>query len=353
MGKRVTAKDVARRAGVSAATVSYVLNDNPTQSISPETRKRVQDAIRELQYAPNMAAKALRRSESNCVGVVIKKNLTVPRFSQMLEGIQEELEAHGYNIMLCGDRLRPNGYVDYLNLYLENRIDGVIYLGTDLGGPDEATCAVIERERLPFVAFDCEAASGPYATVNLDYAGGAREVAESVFAELPRKVLYLRPQIQNAQETQREQGVREVAQRFPSCALEVAEVPITSENLDVWDVRYSHGATAANHELVSKLVGSFLERAQGMGAGDAVVCSWSSWIEAIRAASPVAGLTFAELASNGEALIAADYYTRLPNVATGALCAKLLLEQVEGKPSRHELVPLSCTSSRTGEVPAC
>ena len=60
MGKRVTLKDIATAAGVTTATVSYVLNDTPGQKIAPETRERVLKAARELSYVPNSAARTLR-----------------------------------------------------------------------------------------------------------------------------------------------------------------------------------------------------------------------------------------------------------------------------------------------------
>ena len=82
MAKRVTLKDIARAADVTTATVSYVINNTPGQSIAAETRERVQRAARELNYVPNSAARALRRRRSGCVGVVAKKNLAVPRFSR-------------------------------------------------------------------------------------------------------------------------------------------------------------------------------------------------------------------------------------------------------------------------------
>jgi DNA-binding LacI/PurR family transcriptional regulator len=67
VGRRITSADVARLAGVSRATVSYVLNDTPRQSISADTRKRVLDAAATLGYAPSAAARALRTGRSDVV----------------------------------------------------------------------------------------------------------------------------------------------------------------------------------------------------------------------------------------------------------------------------------------------
>mgnify|MGYP000355767201 FL=1 len=71
--KRITMKDVAKEAGVSTATVSYVLNYSDTERISHETRLRVFEAANKLNYVPNMAAKALSEKKSYLVGMIINK----------------------------------------------------------------------------------------------------------------------------------------------------------------------------------------------------------------------------------------------------------------------------------------
>jgi DNA-binding LacI/PurR family transcriptional regulator len=69
--RRATALDVARAAGVSKTTVSYVLNDTPGQQIPEQTRQRVHDAVRELDYAPSSAARALRRGRNDTVLLIL------------------------------------------------------------------------------------------------------------------------------------------------------------------------------------------------------------------------------------------------------------------------------------------
>ena len=69
--KRVSIKDVAREAGVSATTVSYVLNQNPGETISAETTQRVLEAVRRLHYVPNLNARSLSSRRSNLIGVLI------------------------------------------------------------------------------------------------------------------------------------------------------------------------------------------------------------------------------------------------------------------------------------------
>ena len=77
MKHKVTIKDVAKVAGVSATTVSYVLNNNENQTISEETKERVLSAAQELRYVPNYAARIMKNSESHCVGVVMNIDISM------------------------------------------------------------------------------------------------------------------------------------------------------------------------------------------------------------------------------------------------------------------------------------
>lgn len=99
--KRPTQKDVAKKAGVSRSTVSYVLNDQEDLkiAISDETRQRVMDAIAELGYEPDARAQALRRGNTNIVGVIIPV-IENPFFWQTLTGITDALRDAGYSLHL-------------------------------------------------------------------------------------------------------------------------------------------------------------------------------------------------------------------------------------------------------------
>jgi DNA-binding LacI/PurR family transcriptional regulator len=91
---RVTARDVARAAGVSQATVSYVINANPNQKISEETRARVLKAVEELGYTPSAAARALRKGSSQVVLLVLPNVRIGPAIGELIERLEEELRAH-------------------------------------------------------------------------------------------------------------------------------------------------------------------------------------------------------------------------------------------------------------------
>ncbi|HZK35135.1 MAG TPA: LacI family DNA-binding transcriptional regulator, partial [Bacillota bacterium] len=98
--KRVSSKDVAKEAGVSQATVSYVLNKNKNIKIKPETRQAVLDAVKKLNYHPSYMARGMKLNKSMMVGVMTDRNVTNYNFMKMLEGIKDELNQSNYAITL-------------------------------------------------------------------------------------------------------------------------------------------------------------------------------------------------------------------------------------------------------------
>ncbi|MFC4616816.1 LacI family DNA-binding transcriptional regulator [Cellulomonas algicola] len=98
--RRVTATDVAREAGVSQATVSYVLNNTPGQTIPAATRQRVQDAVARLGYAPHGAARALRTGRSDVVLFLLPDWPIGPAVVTLVEGLTERLQAQGLSLFV-------------------------------------------------------------------------------------------------------------------------------------------------------------------------------------------------------------------------------------------------------------
>lgn len=129
MSKRSTIRDVARLAGVSSATVSYVLNEQTAGkiSISEETRQRVYAAIKELNYTPNIAARTLNTKQTKLLAVMIP-DITDIFYTLVFRGAQSVCEMNGYDLMAydCGHRgLREHKFIDTI---LRRRVDGAIML---------------------------------------------------------------------------------------------------------------------------------------------------------------------------------------------------------------------------------
>ncbi|MFW5985865.1 MAG: LacI family DNA-binding transcriptional regulator [Halanaerobiales bacterium] len=126
-----TIRDVAEKADVSIATVSRVLNDQI--SVSPDTRKKVQIAIKELDYQPNYLGRNLRRAETKMI-LVILQNISNPFYSKVVRGIEEMGHRQEYNIMICNTDSDPERERTYLELLVNRLVDGVILMEPEIDG---------------------------------------------------------------------------------------------------------------------------------------------------------------------------------------------------------------------------
>ncbi len=123
--KRITMRQVAERAGVTVATVSHVING--TAPISPETTKRVRDAIREYHYVPNMTAKSLRSKKSKLVGFLIP-NLNNSFYSRISSTFIEQASENGYIVQILGYEYSVEKELQAIDSLVSNSVDIVIIL---------------------------------------------------------------------------------------------------------------------------------------------------------------------------------------------------------------------------------
>ena len=120
-----TIRDVADRAGVSATTVSHVLNG--TRRVEPETVSRVTQAIEELGYRPNAVARSMRHGQTYTIGIVIP-DVANPFFADLARAIEDVAFAAGYSAIFCnsdGDERKEARYVEVL---LSKQVDGLILI---------------------------------------------------------------------------------------------------------------------------------------------------------------------------------------------------------------------------------
>ena len=136
MNHSVTSNDVARAAGVSRATVSYVLNGRAGQSISPATRDRVLAAARDLGYAPSTAARTLRRGRSDLVLMLLPPEPLGRALAIIIDAASEEVERQG--LRLVAHRLpRQGGAVSLVH----SLAPAALILTTPLSEPELAALA--------------------------------------------------------------------------------------------------------------------------------------------------------------------------------------------------------------------
>ena len=142
---RVTSHDVARRAGVSRATVSLVLNRSESVVLSKETRERVMQAAAELGYKPNSAGRMLVSGLTETIGLVVSDPsiLLVDQYiPQVLYGIEKANREMGFHVLVEGLEAHGTGGA-YDNLVDSRRIDGLIVVNPRAG--DEALISLIDK----------------------------------------------------------------------------------------------------------------------------------------------------------------------------------------------------------------
>ena len=122
--KKPTVKDVAALAGVSATTVSLVLNGKG-EGIPEMTRDRVRRAVKELHYHSDFTARAMVTRKTNLIGVVIP-DISNAFFAACVRHLQVTLSRHGYDILLCNSEERAENDLHYIRLLAGRNVDGLI-----------------------------------------------------------------------------------------------------------------------------------------------------------------------------------------------------------------------------------
>ncbi|MGX7349836.1 LacI family DNA-binding transcriptional regulator [Dolosicoccus paucivorans] len=126
----VTIHDVAKHAGVSATTVSRVMNNRGY--ISEEMRKKVHASMEALNYSPNQMARSLFKKETKFIGLIIPTTAN-PFFGELAFHIEHELVNQGYKLLVCNSIDREDNEIEYLKMLQENRVDGIIVGSHNIG----------------------------------------------------------------------------------------------------------------------------------------------------------------------------------------------------------------------------
>jgi LacI family repressor for deo operon, udp, cdd, tsx, nupC, and nupG len=199
-------KEVARLAAVSTATVSRTLT-SPNR-VSPATRARVMDAVAKVGYVPNPAARSLRSRKSHMVLVALP-DLSNIFFSQVLRGIEEELFAAGYG-MIVGDLNGPIEKEQHFAAFAAGgQVDGVLLLNGHLLRHSEAPGAAPVQFGVPVVAM-CEAIEGANVPqIEVDNRAGACRMTEYLAGLGHRSIGYVCGPAANVLEKERFRGFQD------------------------------------------------------------------------------------------------------------------------------------------------
>ncbi|HEY3867890.1 MAG TPA: LacI family DNA-binding transcriptional regulator [Actinocrinis sp.] len=194
-------KDVARQAGVSVGTVSNVINR--PDLVSEPTRARVQAAIDLLGFVRSESARQLRAGRSRIVAMLVL-DMGNPFFVQVAKGAERAARDAGLGVMLCNSAEDPGEEADYLALFAEQRVRGVLVTPAD---PTGANLAAFRRRAIPFVLVDRDAPVGELCSVSVDDVAGGRLAADHLLDAGHRSITYISGPMHLAQCRDRRTGV--------------------------------------------------------------------------------------------------------------------------------------------------
>jgi len=193
--KRVTQQDVANLAGVSTAVVSYVINDGPRPT-SDEVRKRVLQAIEELDYHPNVLARGLRAGNSNTIAFIDHDYHAMGVFTSaytapILTGIMEQLKAHGYYILVY-PLVVGEAPTNVEMLLRSGRVDGVFMRLVETSPKTDPLLELVAETGIPCVCIEEPGASRfGFSAVTYDNAGGAFDATTYLLEQGHRRTAHI------------------------------------------------------------------------------------------------------------------------------------------------------------------
>lgn len=167
-----TLKDVAKETGLATGTVSRVLNNRGY--ISDKARKKVDAAMKKLNYQPNEVARSLHSKSSNTIGLIVP-HIRHPYFSGMISNLENEANKRGYKILLCNSQSMDEKEQEYLNMCTGNQVAGIILCSGSI------SVEIFNSANIPIITMERFLDNGT-ASVECDNEHGGELAAEKLIA---------------------------------------------------------------------------------------------------------------------------------------------------------------------------
>ena len=168
----MTITAVARRAGVSIATVSRVINGST--KVTPQTAEQVQLAIKELNFYPDTNARALGTGRSCLYGLIIS-DITNPFFPELVKAFEDVAVEHGQDVLIANTDYDPKRMEHCVSRMLQRKVDGVAIMTSEM---DERLVEVFSHRRVPLVFLDAAHVPANVSSIRIDYALGVASALE-------------------------------------------------------------------------------------------------------------------------------------------------------------------------------
>jgi LacI family transcriptional regulator len=236
-GRSPTMGDVARLAGVSPTTVSFVLNEVAGSSIPESTRRRVRASARELRYRPNATARLLRTDRSHTIGFVTDEIASTPFAGDVIKGAQEAAWEAGKLLTIVNTGENRGIEESAVGMMLERRVEGIIHAAMY----HRTVRPPADSREVPTVLLNCYSEDGSWPSVVPDEISGGRTATDALLSRGHERVgfINLRPGLPAA--TGRLQGYK--------LALETRGLPF--DDSLVWN---GEGTARSGYRLAAELL---------------------------------------------------------------------------------------------------
>ena len=227
--------DIAKLAGVSKSTVSRYLNNG---YVGAESREKIKKVIDETGFMPQSYAKSLRTGKTNLIGVIVPKisTETAPR---VVQGITEVLSENNYDVLIANTNLSVEKEFEYLNIFKNNQVDGVIFMGTKITPKHKK---IMDKLNVPIVVV--AQYMDNYPCVYHDDFNAAKYMTEYLIGKGHKNIGFI-----GVYEEDRSVGLER--ENGYIAALKENNIEMDIENLKVGDFSYESGYKLAN-ELINK-----------------------------------------------------------------------------------------------------
>ena len=212
----MTLEEVARRARVSAATVSRVLNNGA--SVKSSTRARVLRVMQELRYSPNLHAQSLAGGRSRSIGVIVS-NIENPFFLDVYKIVEAGAHAAGYEVVMANTDYSSERLVTSIRLMLGRRLAGLAAIVSEM---DTAVIQELSGQRIPVVFYDVGTPGRNITNIRVDYRGGMAKLTSYLYGLGHRRVGYIGHHAALGPIHERLQSLRDATARYPGLEVETA-----------------------------------------------------------------------------------------------------------------------------------
>ncbi|MDR7420044.1 MAG: LacI family DNA-binding transcriptional regulator [Armatimonadota bacterium] len=338
----VTIHDVAQAAGVSVATVSRVVSGS-VHHVRPETRARVQAAVTQLRYRPNLVARGLKQRVTHTVGLIVP-DISNPFFPAIARGVEDVASRAGKGVLLCNTDEDLTKERAYLNLLDTRMVDGLIFATV---GTNPGHLRMLRRRGVPVVLIARAPRGVGIDAVLVDNRRGTREATEHLLRLGHRKIAFIGGPTTLPDAAERRTGYEE--------ALAAAGIPVAPALIRDGGFRAEGGAAAVGALLDQRVPFTAIVAANDLMAIGAMekLRRRGRRIPDDVAIVGFDDITFARLVEPRLTTVAQ------PKYRMGCLAMERLLEVIGGdrRPRRAVLEPKlvvrdSCGARARGRVPA-